>query len=245
LSVCFALWLHSGACLGGRALLLWLDGLPGRYKGLALGLSLFLAAMAPWHLYGAAQHWMDRSGNGWWKQYKLSKGRVPDRLSYSAMLPCVLRNQIGLFLPVCLFLCLPAEGGDGGGGRWGVRSKGPPPLAWELCLHMLGLYACYEVVFYCGHRAMHWPCLYKYHKAHHQTYGSVGISGQYASLLDFSLMQFAPVLLGAALLNSHVAPVWLFSILGSLNSIHSHGGYASNAHSLARLRLSTNEWMDG
>ena len=34
-----------------------------------------------------------------------------------------------------------------------------------------------------------------------------------------------PVIVGTYVLDCHAATVWLFAIIGSLNSIHSHGAY--------------------
>ena len=39
------------------------------------------------------------------------------------------------------------------------------------------------------------------------------------------MMQIGPVMVGTLLIDAHIFSVWLFSIIGSLNSIHSHGGY--------------------
>lgn len=176
---------------------------------------------------------------------------------YDDMLPKVLLNQLGISLPATLLMPYFL-------GERGLRLEhGEPPGTPEVLLHLVGLVAVYEILFYYGHLWLHRPSVYaRWHKVrlprmvptrscrmrractgsccrcslantracpttqlHHTTFASVGISGQYASGLEFILMQAGPVLVGAALLNTHVASVCLFAIIGSLNSIHSHGGY--------------------
>lgn len=101
-----------------------------------------------------------------------------------------------------------------------------PPGAAELILHVFGLALVYEIIFYYSHRWLHTAKGWPYHRLHHTTHGSVGISGQYASCLEFFSMQCGPVLAGALLLDTHLFSVCLFAIIGSLHSIHSHGGYS-------------------
>ena len=183
-------------------------------RSLFVGISVFVFTMLPWHFYGFLQNYMDSRPEAAWGKYKVHRR---DKLSYKDMLPTVLFNQFVYFLPVTLV--------SGFLGR-GLRLQESPPLVSELFLHTVSLYLIYEIIFYFAHRVLHLPTFYeKFHKLHHQTFGSVGISGQYATGLDFALMQWIPGLCGAVLLDSHVASVWFFTMIGSFNSIHSHGGY--------------------
>lgn len=188
--------------------------------------------MVTWHGYGAVQQWMDarlqkkeekeiashEGENRWWAKYKI---HTKDTLTYYDMLPNVLFNQFAVFLPALVLLAFASDHGRG------LRlDNGQPPSVATLLLHLVGLVASYEIFFYYGHLLLHHPKLYaRFHKKHHQTFASVGISGQYATALDFFMMQAGPVIVGTYVLDCHAATVWLFAIIGSLNSIHSHGAY--------------------
>ena len=134
------------------------------------------------------------------------------------------------------------------GGWLGLRIEtNATPQAWPMLLQVSQLYLSYEVLFYFGHRFLHLPGIYgRFHKQHHQTFGSVGISGQYASVPDFAVMTFVPVMLAAVSFDVHLSALWLFSIIGSLNSIHSHGCYefplfpSTKDHSLHHEKLDCN-----
>jgi len=154
----------------------------------------------------------------WWAKYKI---HTKDTLTYYDMLPNVLLNQFSVFLPALIILAFASD--DGRGLR---LDHGQPPTVTMMLLHLVGLVASYEIFFYYGHLVLHHPNLYaRFHKKHHKTFASVGISGQYATPLDFFMMQAGPVIIGTFVLDCHVATVWLFAIIGSLNSIHSHGAY--------------------
>jgi hypothetical protein len=70
------------------------------------------------------------------------------------MLPNVLSNQFGVFLPALLLLAAVASGR-------GLRlDEGAPPPVSELLLHLAGLVASYEIFFYYGHLLLHHPKLH-------------------------------------------------------------------------------------
>eukprot|EP00729_Bicosta_minor_P012112 gene12112-4244_t len=199
--------------VGGVAFIAWLAEGGGLQSRLWTAGATFAITMGTWHGYGAVQQWMDarllnntkqqEQQQPWWAKYKL---HTKDTLTYYDMLPNVLFNQFAVFLPALVLLAFASD--DGRGLR---LDNGRPPTVPMMLLHLVGLVASYEYA--------------AYHKKHHQTFASVGISGQYATALDFFMMQAGPVIVGTYVLNCHAATVWLFAIIGSLNSIHSHGAY--------------------
>ena len=213
-------------------------------------LAVFAVHQFFWHGFGAIQGWFDsklvggnkkqkggaaaapgnhRQGrktnddsssvDPWWAKYKINRGG--DSLSYFDILPNVLLNQFGIMLP--LILLHPYLGLERG-----LRTdRASLPTPGRFLLDFIGLSLCYEVVFYFGHLFLHHPAVYRtWHKKHHTTFGSVGISGQYSTSLDFFLMTVCPGFLGIYLLDVHLASFLPWLSLGSLNSILSHGGYA-------------------
>eukprot|EP00658_Telonema_sp_P-2_P067469 TRINITY_DN56393_c0_g1_i1.p1 TRINITY_DN56393_c0_g1~~TRINITY_DN56393_c0_g1_i1.p1 ORF type:complete len:277 (+),score=19.15 TRINITY_DN56393_c0_g1_i1:91-921(+) len=177
------------------------------------GLISFTLTIGIFHAYGLLQHCMDCT-NGPWAARKIHRR---DTLTYSDMLPNVLLNQAFVGLPTIMI-------------QWyvdrGLRiDGGAPPSAAELFTELLLIYAMYEGLFYYSHLLLHHPRLYSWHKKHHSTFASVGISGHYSTPIDFFTMSAGPVLLAVLLFDTHAASVWLFAIVGSLNTIHSHGAY--------------------
>ena len=77
-----------------------------------------------------------------------------DTLTYNDMLPTVLANQFGVFLPSVLSLPLL-------GCSRGLRiDDGTPPTVHVLLFEALGLLVFYEIGFYYGHLLMHHPRVY-------------------------------------------------------------------------------------
>jgi len=78
-----------------------------------------------------------------------------------------------------------------------------------------------------SHRWMHSNMtMYAFHQQHHTTFASVGVSGQYMHWMDYVITQAFPTMLPCIILDTHICVMCLCVVIGSLNSIHSHGGYA-------------------
>eukprot|EP00164_Ancoracysta_twista_P002067 GFYU01002723.1.p1 GENE.GFYU01002723.1~~GFYU01002723.1.p1 ORF type:complete len:148 (+),score=38.01 GFYU01002723.1:248-691(+) len=100
------------------------------------------------------------------------------------------------------------------------------PGVLDSVVHLVLQYAVYETFFYWNHRILHHPSLYDaYHKLHHKTYASVGISAIYMTWTDFMLTQMMPIVSGAYLINSPPVLGLLGTTVGSINAIHSHSAY--------------------
>eukprot|EP01126_Amoeba_proteus_P029151 TRINITY_DN2873_c0_g1_i2.p1 TRINITY_DN2873_c0_g1~~TRINITY_DN2873_c0_g1_i2.p1 ORF type:complete len:188 (-),score=28.42 TRINITY_DN2873_c0_g1_i2:178-741(-) len=133
------------------------------------------------------------------------------------MIPVVLRNQ---FFSLVVWPLMVYKLGRG------YRVDLQLPAGREIGFQFLVALFMYELVFYWTHRLLHsrkW--LYEFHALHHKTKGSVGVSGMYASLLDGWAMSTGAGAVGLILVDSHVVVVWLWTFLGAINSVHSHGGY--------------------
>eukprot|EP00698_Gefionella_okellyi_P020215 TRINITY_DN631_c0_g2_i1.p1 TRINITY_DN631_c0_g2~~TRINITY_DN631_c0_g2_i1.p1 ORF type:complete len:262 (-),score=17.53 TRINITY_DN631_c0_g2_i1:139-924(-) len=166
-----------------------------------------------WHGYGAIQAFMDRfKRDAWWK-YKMHQR---DKLGYASMLPRAILNQSTLlvaFLGVYYF-----------SGR-GFRLSTPLPGPVEIVSHTIVVLAIYEIIFYVTHRLLHTKTLFAYHALHHTTFGSVGVSGMYQHWIDYFLTTILALAVGPIVCDTHVVSLLLVTIIGSCNSIHSHGAY--------------------
>ena len=101
----------------------------------------------------------------------------------------------------------------------------------------IAMYLMYEAVFYTNHRILHitklkLPLVKRpinlyslYHKEHHSTFASVGVSGLYMGSLDCLLTQTLPQVIGPALFDFHPMVLWLGALIGSLNAVHTHSAY--------------------
>ena len=85
-----------------------------------------------------------------------------------------------------------------------------------------------------------------FHKKHHLTYASVGVSGLYMTSVDCFLSQTLPQIVGPALFDFHPMVMWLGAMIGTMNSVHTHSGYdlwglaSPHGHELHHSRYKVN-----
>lgn len=140
-----------------------------------------------WHSYGLLQAFMDANPQvTLWSQFKSAR---LDSLTYRDIIPNVLFNQFVVATPVTIALYVFSQSVLGGRGYGGSANTFVRLSLPELALQILANYVVYDAAFYLSHRLLHSKALYKYHKLHHLTYGTVGVSGSYMSPLDFILTQ--------------------------------------------------------
>ncbi|GMH85253.1 hypothetical protein TL16_g10172 [Triparma laevis f. inornata] len=180
-----------------------------------------------YHSHSLLCYYLD-THSGWWSKLKVSEY---DKMSYGDMLPNVVKNQfIFLVSGIGAFLFTNGRGWDG--------SKPWSEVPWNVALFdMVSMYLVYEAIFYTNHRILHItklkvPFVKKpinlyalFHKEHHSTYASVGVSGLYMGSLDCVLTQTLPQVVAPALFDFHPFTLWLFALIGSLNAVHTHSGY--------------------
>ncbi|GMH61683.1 hypothetical protein TrST_g12997 [Triparma strigata] len=201
-----------------------------------------------YHSHSAIYAYLD-SHDGPWKKYKLT---TTDKMTWSQMLPNVVKNQcIFLVSGVAAFFASDGRGWDG--------SKPWSEVPWNVFFFdMLSMYIVYEAIFYTNHRILHItklsvPFMKKpvnlyalFHKEHHSTYASVGVSGLYMGSIDCVLTQTLPQVVAPALFDFHPFTLWLFALIGSLNAVHTHSGYdlwgmsAPHGHELHHSRYKVN-----
>jgi sterol desaturase/sphingolipid hydroxylase (fatty acid hydroxylase superfamily) len=103
-----------------------------------------------------------------------------------------------------------------------------PAMAWELLLY----YIVHDITFFCLHWAIHRPNLYKHHKLHHTTFGTVAISCFYMDILDALLELYMPFIVPILLVNGHFVTTFAWSIIAIVNTFSAHSGYGRGDHYL-------------
>merc|ERR1711916_149923 len=199
-------------------------------NGLSWLLHLFF-----FHSYGIISSLLDYYPNKLWSQYKTHRR---DTKSYFSILPNVIANQL-LYIVVSyiIFLVFRGRGMRKGPGlnlymdsNFNIVEDYENAIIFPEFKQMVGMfvlfYIIYDFGFYFFHRLLHHPSLYQtYHKKHHTTFASIGITGLYCSSLDFVLTQAIPVIIPGLIFDFPIVIAWLGTIVGSLNSIHSHSCY--------------------
>jgi len=166
--------------------------------------------------FGLWFEWLDRNGG-----LSRFKTRPVERMSYAAMLPRVLANQVFVLLPTMLLL------------QWaGLAFVGPahlPLVVWPLSF--VGLTVGHDVVQYLAHRfVLHRPHMMRRlgHALHHSTTGSRGISACYMSYMDFLLEIVCPYVIPLALVGGGGSDMLFHSLVvsaGAFGGLYEHSGY--------------------
>jgi len=181
-----------------------------------------------YHTHSAIYALLD-SHKGPWTKLKVSSF---DKMTYSQMLPNVIKNQL-IFL-VSGVAAFYASSGRG----WNRATEPYADISMkEALFEWVAMYLMYEAIFYTNHRILHItklkiPFIEKpvnlyslYHKEHHSTFASVGVSGLYMGSLDCVLTQTLPQVIGPAIFDFHPMVLWLGALIGSLNAVHTHSAY--------------------
>jgi sterol desaturase/sphingolipid hydroxylase (fatty acid hydroxylase superfamily) len=168
------------------------------------GLSI-LFHLCFYHAAAALHALMDAYPAGPWAQFKVHR---KDAQSYADLVPTVLFNQTLVYGATAAGVYWLT---GGRGQQLLLYSNAAAPTALQYTCHCVAHYLLYETWFYWSHRALHHRALFPYHRMHHTTQASLGISGLYCSPLDMILTQALPVLLPPAILGTHVFVIWMYT----------------------------------
>lgn len=81
-----------------------------------------------------------------------------------------------------------------------------------------------DVSFWCIHKTLHTPILYRWHKLHHKLTNPVPWGSIYATYTENALLNFLPVMVAPLLvkLKLFYIPIWI--IIATISSLVSHSG---------------------
>ncbi|CAG0895066.1 unnamed protein product [Cyprideis torosa] len=155
------------------------------------------------------------------RKYKIQPG-TNEPVETSRLLKVVaqvLFNQIVVgFLSVLVFYYCA---------KWRGISIGPKlPHFEQVLLEMVIFVLVEEVAFYYSHRALHHRSVYKYiHKQHHEWTAPIAVTAIYCHPIEHVLSNLFPPFIGVILVGPHLATVWLWFTLATLNTLNAHCGY--------------------
>ncbi|KAH6936445.1 hypothetical protein HPB50_017395 [Hyalomma asiaticum] len=156
----------------------------------------------------------------WMRRYKVQATET--KVTAQDLAPVVrqvLFNQVFVQLPVnVLFYWLKELRGFD-------RNLSLPPLSRAVA-HFACFVAIEEALFYYSHRLLHHRLLYRrFHKKHHEWTAPVAITAVYCTPLEHLLSNVLPVVVGPALMGSHLSVHWLWAVLTAPYGIIVHSGY--------------------
>ncbi|XP_037276895.2 fatty acid hydroxylase domain-containing protein 2 [Rhipicephalus microplus] len=156
----------------------------------------------------------------WMRRYKVQATETkPTLQDLVPVVRQVVFNQVFVQLPVnVLFYWLKdLRGFD--------RSLSLPSLSRAM-VHFACFVAIEEALFYYSHRLLHHRLLYRrFHKKHHEWTAPVAITAVYCTPLEHLLSNVLPVVVGPALLGSHLSVHWLWAGLTAPYGVIVHSGY--------------------
>jgi sterol desaturase/sphingolipid hydroxylase (fatty acid hydroxylase superfamily) len=168
-----------------------------------------------YHAAGLLFEWADRT-----KILASFKVRDAERLSYAALLPRVLFNQIFVLLPAMAALQYT-----------GLAFTGAPHMSvWHFLAGLVLIGVGHDIVQYAFHRFfLHRPSLFRRfgHCVHHSTGAAKAISACYMSAPDFFLEIVLPYLVPLALIGAGADISFQFTAasLGAIGGLYEHSGY--------------------
>lgn len=134
---------------------------------------------------------------------------------YRYVLPVVVKNTFLFSVPFALL-----------GGLYDVKYQGD--FSMMKCLFdMFVALLCIDPFFYCVHRMLHIPMLYKLiHKKHHEITKPVGMAAVYSTVANFYLNDVIPVYLPLYITGAHPITVKIWTVISVSNAvIFAHSGF--------------------
>ena len=143
-----------------------------------------------------------------------------EKITEREMIPQIIFNLLFLFGTGYIYY------GDVFGIGYTVRGFGSDITSlFDMIKDIFCSFVVYDGVFYYGHRLLHQPLFYRFHKKHHTTFGTIGMSAYYMDLLDFFLESIIPFYLGPIIFNISRVSLLCWGIIGAMNTTMAHSGY--------------------
>ncbi|KAI9332819.1 hypothetical protein BDR26DRAFT_806273 [Obelidium mucronatum] len=163
------------------------------------------------------------------KKYKLQPDQTVSRAAFRNVFTYVILVQLLVLLPVTPLIKPVTE-------TLGMKFfEAPLPSVSSIFFQCTFFVIVEDMLFYWGHRALHWGILYKYiHKHHHKYHVSFGIDAEYVSLSDALVLGvgffLGPVIWSVATMGDsdyslHVVSFLAWLSLRTILNVNNHIGY--------------------
>lgn len=95
-------------------------------------------------------------------------------------------------------------------------------LAWQVAICLI----IEDILFYTGHRLLHWPVMYRaFHKVHHEYHDTIGVASEYAHPFEYLLGNIIPFTIGPAVLQVHMFTFFIWAVVRLGKTAEAHSGY--------------------
>lgn len=106
-----------------------------------------------------------------------------------------------------------------------------PTSAWHIIVSVTSYVLVIDFCSYWMHRLVHsYPCLYRYHKRHHEFHEVSILAAAYTHPIDILLTFILPMLVGMLIVRPHTMIAWQVLFAKQLHFAYDHGGYAPEVH---------------
>lgn len=192
-----------------------------------------LVSMAAFISFAAALTWIAAKDPAWARRWRIQNPRGSGRLSDEEATERgilvqgrhMIQQSIHVWLKNNLWMLAAATA------SWPLLSlsgmhAGALPALWVIVAQLLFFIYLDDFLYYWMHRAMHTRWLLKHvHGIHHRVLAPWAITGNYMHPLEYVLTGTL-MLLGPALLGSHVVVFWIWVVFRQWEAAEGHCGYA-------------------
>eukprot|EP01095_Lingulamoeba_sp_RSL-Kostka_P015179 TRINITY_DN689_c0_g1_i1.p1 TRINITY_DN689_c0_g1~~TRINITY_DN689_c0_g1_i1.p1 ORF type:complete len:294 (+),score=55.57 TRINITY_DN689_c0_g1_i1:52-882(+) len=159
--------------------------------------------------------------------FKIQKEKHQTWELYKKAMKTGLINQFLVSLPFAFVFYYLCEGiNERFGTSFGYSVTRELPSLYIVIRDFLFFFLVEEIGFFYGHYLFHMDPFYKYiHKFHHQFKAPLAFTCIYAHPIEHIVSNLLPLMLGPALMGSHILQVYLWHGMAIVNTMHSHSGF--------------------
>mmetsp|Transcript_6733 Transcript_6733/g.13838 ORF Transcript_6733/g.13838 Transcript_6733/m.13838 type:complete len:243 (+) Transcript_6733:1-729(+) len=160
---------------------------------------------------------VDLASPRWWPLRRFQPHRAVTPTMVVSIVRRVALAQATIY-PACFLAAWPAV-------KWRVSFSPELPSRWDVVVALTVYAALTEILFYYGHRLLHWPPLYRrVHKIHHEHTAPIGLGALYFHWVEH-LQTVFDAITPALMVGSHILLLYLWFFIATLSIVLHHSGY--------------------